>query len=75
VQSSIRAHPVFLLRYFETSAFDFRLAQPLYRSFRTHRREIHLFKRVLLRFRAEHGQDLDVPVVVVIDRLPVAEAF
>ena len=55
------------------SAIDVCLPQLFYRSLGTDRRVVHLFKRVRPRLGAQDRQDLDVPVVVVVNRLPVAQ--
>ena len=49
------------------------LAQDCRRRLGTDRGIVHLFEGVRLRLRAEDGQYLDVPVVVVLNRLPKSQ--
>src|ERR1700730_12760826 len=55
------------------SAIDLRLSQLLYRSFGTDRRIINLLESVGARLGRENRHDFDMPVVVVVDGLPIAE--
>ena len=57
------------------SALNSGIAQLLNCGLRTHRRIVNLFKGVRTSFRSEDGKNLDVPVVVLIDGIPVTESF
>src|SRR5258706_16425319 len=57
------------------SAIDLRLSQLLYRGHGTDRRIVDLFERVRTRLRRQNRHDLDVPVVVVVDGLPITQGL
>jgi hypothetical protein len=46
-----------------------------HRSLRAYRRVVDLFKSVGSHLSSDYRHDFDMPVIVVIDRLPVAESF
>src|SRR5580698_2333852 len=50
-----------------------RVAQALDRRFRTQGRIVHLFKRIRFRFRRQNRHDFDVPVIILVNRLPVTK--
>src|SRR5215469_854430 len=54
---------------------NFSFAQAGNGGFRTYRRVINLFKGVRPIFRNQDRHDLDVPVIVVVDRLPIAQTL
>src|SRR5580692_88778 len=56
----------------QESAIDFRFPQLFHRGLGTHGRIVDLFKRIRPRLRLHHRENLDVPVVVVVNRLPIA---
>ena len=51
---------------------DFRLPQPFDRRLGRDRRIINLFERVGLCLGLDDGQNLDVPVVILIERFPIS---
>src|SRR5580704_7617001 len=53
--------------------FDSRIPQPLDRGLRGQWRIIHLFEGIRLCLGGEDWQNLDVPVIILVDRLPVAQ--
>ena len=55
------------------SPVDFRIPQLFHRRLRTDWRVVHLFESVRSRFRSQDWKNLDMPVVVVVDRLPIAQ--
>src|SRR5579863_670082 len=55
------------------SAIDFRLAQLLHGGFGANGRIVDLFEGVGLCLGADDGEYFDVPVVVVVDGLPITE--
>src|SRR5262245_23123083 len=57
------------------STVDFRFPQLLHGRFGAHWGVVHLFEVVGLRLRRNDRKDLDVPVVVVVDRLPVSQVL
>src|SRR5437879_5794174 len=57
----------------EGSTINPGFAQLFHGGFRADRRIIHLFKSVRARFGSSYREDLDVPVIIVINRFPVSE--
>src|SRR5580692_1422316 len=57
----------------QSSAIDFCFPQLLHRGLGTHRRIVDLLERIGPRFRLHNWKNLDMPVVVVVNRLPIAE--
>src|SRR5450755_4514192 len=57
------------------SRVNFGLAQAFRRRLRFYRRVVDLFERVRLRLGCENGHDLDVPVIILIQSLPVTQAL
>jgi len=57
------------------SPIDLRLSQVLDRRFGADGRIVHLFERIRPSLGAEHWQDFDVPVVIVVDGLPIPQGF
>src|SRR5580704_14334395 len=52
----------------------FRLPQTLNRCLRSYRRIINFLKRVRPRLGLKNGQDFNVPVIVIVERLPITQS-